>query len=64
MLEKLQNNEVTVLIDGGSTHNFINQNVVSKFGLHVVKDKTFQVMVANREKIDCAGRCLALTLLV
>ena len=26
--------------------------------------KTFQVMVANREKIDCAARCLTLTLLV
>ncbi|GFS38385.1 hypothetical protein Acr_00g0057160 [Actinidia rufa] len=59
VLGKLQNHEVTVLIDGGSTHNFIDQNVVSKFGLHVVQDKTFQVMVANREKIDCAGQCFS-----
>ncbi|GFS39377.1 hypothetical protein Acr_00g0062620 [Actinidia rufa] len=64
MLGRLYNNEAVVLIDGGNTHNFIDHNVVSKFGLHVVKDKTFQVMVANREKIDCAGICLALTLLV
>ena len=53
-----------VLIDGGSTHNFIDLNVVSKFGLHVMKDKTFQVMVANREKIYCVDRCLTLTLLI
>ncbi|KAK0608629.1 hypothetical protein LWI29_033588 [Acer saccharum] len=61
---KLRNREVTVLIDGGSTHNFIDQSVVTKLGLPMVRDQTFQVMVANREKINCAGRCMGLTLII
>ncbi|KAH9779621.1 hypothetical protein KPL71_007762 [Citrus sinensis] len=61
---KLKNKEVTVLIDGGSTHNFIDQSIVSKFGLPVVRDKKLQVMVANREKIECVGQCQALTLII
>ncbi|KAJ0083307.1 hypothetical protein Patl1_30583 [Pistacia atlantica] len=37
---------------------------VFKFGLPVIQDKKFQVMVANREKIECAGQCRALTLTI
>ncbi|XP_052299962.1 uncharacterized protein LOC127903656 [Citrus sinensis] len=61
---KLKNKDVTVLIDGGSTHNFTDQAIVSKFGLPVVCDKKLQVMVANREQIECAGQCQGLTLTV
>ena len=57
VLRKLKNKNVTVLIDGGSTHNFIDQVIVSKFGLPVIQDKKFQVMVANREKIERVGHC-------
>ena len=64
VMGKLQNKAVTVLIDGGSTHNFIDQAIVTKFGLSVARDQKLQVMVANRDKIDCDGRCLALTLLI
>ena len=64
MLGQLQNKTVTILFYGGNMHNFIDQHVVSKFGLHVVQDRTFQVMVANREIINCVSRCLGLTLVV
>lgn len=64
ILVKLKNKDVMVLIDCGSTHNFIDQTIVFKFGLPVIGDKKFQVMVANREKIDCIGQCQALTLTV
>lgn len=46
-----------MLIDGSSTHNFINQNVATKFGLLMLNSKKLQAMVANKEKIDCAGLC-------
>lgn len=59
---RLNNKEVTVLIDGGSTHNFMEQSIADKLGLIVDRTQSFQVVVANREKIDCPGRCLALTL--
>ena len=64
VLSKLKNKNVKVLIDGGSTHNFIDQVIVSKFGLPVIQDKKFQVMVANREKIERVGHCWALTLTI
>ena len=64
MVGKLKNRDITVLIDGGSMHNFIDQAVVTKFELPIVCDKTFQVMVANREKIDCSGKCMALTFVI
>ncbi|XP_048323214.2 uncharacterized protein LOC107404744 [Ziziphus jujuba] len=53
---------IAVLIDGGSTHNFIDQAVVTKYGLPVEKSKKFHVMVANKERIECAGLCHALTM--
>ncbi|KAL6314955.1 hypothetical protein AAG906_029176 [Vitis piasezkii] len=38
--------------------------IVSKFGLPVIRDRKFEVMVANREKIECAGQCRSLTLTI
>jgi hypothetical protein len=35
VLGKLKNKNVTVLIDGGNTHNFIDQAIVSRLGLPV-----------------------------
>ena len=60
----MKNKDIAILIDGGSTHNFVDQSVVTKFGLPVVRDKTLQVMVGYREKIDCSGCCLELTLVI
>jgi predicted aspartyl protease len=62
VLGNLRNKSVTVLIDGGSTYNFIDQAVVSKFGLPVNHSKQFELMMANREKITCNGQCQGLTL--
>lgn len=58
----MKGRSVTVLVDSGNTHNFMDQSLVKKCGLTITNDQTFQVMVANREKIDCVGRCLALPL--
>ncbi|KAL5763876.1 hypothetical protein ACOSQ2_016470 [Xanthoceras sorbifolium] len=64
MVGRIKNKEVTVLVDGGSTLNFIDQTVAQKLSLSVVRDRSFQVMVGNCEKIECVGRCLNLTLLI
>ena len=62
VIGQIKNKKVTLLIDGGSTHNFIDEAIVSKLALPVNREKKFQVMVANREKIDCVGQCRALTI--
>ncbi|KAL5736045.1 hypothetical protein ACOSQ2_030833 [Xanthoceras sorbifolium] len=59
---RMKGKKVIVLVDGGSTHNFVDQSLVKKCGLTVTNDHAFQVIVANREKIDCVGRYLALSL--
>ncbi|KAJ8765349.1 hypothetical protein K2173_012046 [Erythroxylum novogranatense] len=59
---KLKNRDVTVLIDGGSTHNFIDEAVATKFSISIVSDKCFQVMVGNGDKMECKGCCMGLTL--
>lgn len=47
---------------GGSTHNIIDQLVVTWFGLPIEQDTKLRVMVANKEQIDCMGKCRALTI--
>ncbi|KAL5844476.1 hypothetical protein ACOSQ3_010530 [Xanthoceras sorbifolium] len=64
VIGKLGNKDITILIDGGSTHNFLDQSVVTRFGLPVERNQTFQVMVVNRERINCAGRCKGVALLI
>ncbi|KAI9156937.1 hypothetical protein LWI28_014304 [Acer negundo] len=45
--------EVSMLEDSGSSHNFINANIVRKIGLRGVAIEPFDVNVANGEKLKC-----------
>ena len=45
-----------VLIDNGSTHNFISDKVVALLQLPVVPTKPFHVRVANGQPLKCQGR--------
>jgi hypothetical protein len=47
---------VTVLIDSGSTHNFIDQKLSRCLGLSVKPIEFFWVTVANGEKLGCHER--------
>lgn len=44
---------VLILIDSGSTHNFVNQKVVQALGLPVTPITKFWVIVANGERLSC-----------
>ncbi|GJX69685.1 transposon ty3-G gag-pol polyprotein [Tanacetum coccineum] len=59
-----QNKDVVVLVDGGSTHNFIDQAWGDRFGLIVAHDVHFEVVVGNREKMVCTGRVKDLTIVI
>ncbi|GKE03848.1 putative unclassified retrotransposon protein, partial [Tanacetum coccineum] len=61
---RIQNKDVVVLVDGGSTHNFIDQAWGDRFGLTVVHDVHFEVVVGNREKMVCTGRVKDLTIVI
>ncbi|XP_039127559.1 uncharacterized protein LOC120263664 [Dioscorea cayenensis subsp. rotundata] len=53
---------VTVLIDGGSTNNFLQTRLASHLGLttHVASQLT--VTVGNGEQLQCGGECLQVPL--
>nr|GEZ22140.1 transposon Ty3-G Gag-Pol polyprotein [Tanacetum cinerariifolium] len=61
---RIQNKDVVVLLDGGSTHNFVDQELVNHLGLQVDPTVNFSVVVANREKLACTGRVQNLSLIV
>lgn len=58
----MNNQEITILVDRGSTHSFIEQNLVARWGLLVIKRPSLQVVMANTQKINCPGKCLGLEL--
>ncbi|KAK0596469.1 hypothetical protein LWI29_015937 [Acer saccharum] len=45
--------EVSMLVDSGSSHNFINANIVRKIGLRGAAIEPFDVKMANGEKLKC-----------
>nr|GEU58580.1 hypothetical protein [Tanacetum cinerariifolium] len=61
---KDQNKDVVVLVDGGSTHNFVDQELVNRLGSQVYLTVNFSVVVGNQEKLACTGRVRNLSLIV
>ncbi|XP_038979199.1 uncharacterized protein LOC120109538 [Phoenix dactylifera] len=45
--------EVSLLVDSGSSHNFINSGIVKKVGLKGATVEPFEVKVASGEKLKC-----------
>ncbi|XP_026459273.1 uncharacterized protein LOC113359927 [Papaver somniferum] len=52
--------KVTIFIDSGSTHNFVDSATPKRMGIKIIKDETFEVLVANGARMTCEGRCLDL----
>ena len=49
--------KVIVLIDSGSTHNFVYCKVSKEFNYFIYPTPECQVMVANGGTINCFGKC-------
>lgn len=48
---------VLILIDGGSTHNFMQQQLVSTLGLHTQTIALLRVIVGNSDELQCHQLC-------
>ena len=53
----IKKKKVIVLIDSGSTHNFIHCKVAKELNCFLYPTPEFQVMVANGGTINCFGKC-------
>ncbi|KAL8115464.1 hypothetical protein AgCh_022091 [Apium graveolens] len=52
----VNNHAVIVLVDSGSTHNFIDARMAAKLQLTVMPTESFNVRVANGTTLQCHGR--------
>ncbi|XP_028216783.1 uncharacterized protein LOC114398871 [Glycine soja] len=55
---------VLVLIDGGSTHNFIQEQLVHQLGLPCQSTSPLKVMVGNGQHLQCHTTCNSTTLVL
>jgi hypothetical protein len=53
----IKKKKVIVLIDFGSTHNFIHCKLVKSLNCFIYPSPEFQVMIANGGTINCSGKC-------
>ena len=53
----IKEKKVTVLIDSGSTHNFIHCKLAKFLNCFVYPTLEFQVMIADGGSINCSGKC-------
>lgn len=53
----IKKKKVILLIDSGSTHNFIHSKIEKDLNCFIYPAPEFQVMVADGETIKCSGKC-------
>ena len=55
VVEKLSKTLITILIDSGSTHNFLHESFDEVLGLHIEVNSALRVIVANGARIQSLG---------
>ncbi|KAJ0039089.1 hypothetical protein Pint_22060 [Pistacia integerrima] len=53
---------VEVLVDGGSTHKFLQERVASHLGIPIVVSQKFTILTRNGDILHCSGMCSAVPL--
>ena len=48
---------LTMFIDFGSTHNFIDPRIAKQADCFVHPFSSFEVMIANGDNLPCKGKC-------
>jgi hypothetical protein len=49
--------KVIILVDSGSTHNFIHHCIAQETNCYICVINNFQIMIANGRSMKCGGRC-------
>jgi hypothetical protein len=65
ILGTIAKKQLTILVDSGSTQNFIQDRVARYLGLPVTPaSQPFKVMVGNGNTLDCTSQCVNVTFII
>jgi hypothetical protein len=53
----IKNRKFIILVDSGSTHNFIHHRIAQETHCYIHAVNNFQIMIANGGSMKCGGRC-------
>jgi hypothetical protein len=53
----IKHRKVIILVDSGSTHNFIHRRIAQETHCHIHVVNNFQIMIANGGSMKCGGCC-------
>lgn len=61
LVGRISTQRVIILIDGGSTHNFVQQRMVRTLGLNAQPTHLLRVTVGNNNEVECHHLCVEVT---
>jgi hypothetical protein len=53
----IKHRKVIILVDSGSTHNFIHRYISQETHCYIHAVNNFQIMISNGGSMKCGGRC-------
>jgi hypothetical protein len=53
----IKHRKVIILVDSGSTHNFIHRRISQEINCYICVVNNFQIMIANGGSMKCGGCC-------
>lgn len=60
----ITHNSIQVLIDNGSTHNFIQQCLIEFLQFPITCIQPFTIVVGNGDRLECTAKCSQLSLIL
>jgi hypothetical protein len=53
----IKHRKAIILVDSGSTHNFIHRRIAQETNCHIRAANNFQILISNGGSMKCGGRC-------
>jgi hypothetical protein len=57
LISYIKHRKVIILVDSGSTHNFIHLCIAQETNFYICAVNNFQIMISNGGSMKCGGRC-------